>query len=111
FAFQGQYAAALHNTDGVYVAPAGYLGSAVTAQPAQPGETLQIYATGFGPTAPAVPAGQLVGSPAPLSDLTQLHVTIGGMPATVQFAGIVAPGLYQINAIVPQLPNGDQPIL
>jgi uncharacterized protein (TIGR03437 family) len=111
FTFQGQYAAALHNTDGVYVAPAGYLGSAVTAQPAQPGETLQIYATGFGPTAPAVPAGQLVGSPALLSDLTQLHVTIGGMPATVQFAGIVAPGLYQINAIVPQLPNGDQPIL
>ena len=111
FTFQGKYAAALHNTDGVYVAPAGYLGSAVASLPAQAGETLQIYATGFGPTAPAVPAGQLVESSAPLSDLTQLHVTIGGMPATVQFAGIVAPGLYQINVVVPQLSNGDQPIV
>ena len=111
FTFQAKYAAALHNTDGVYVAPAGYFGSAATSRPAQPGETLQIYATGFGPTTPAVPAGQLVGSPAPLSDLTQLHVTIGGVAATVQYAGIVAPGEYQINAIVPQVANGDQPIL
>jgi uncharacterized protein (TIGR03437 family) len=58
-----------------------------------------------------VPAGQLVGSAAPLADLTQLHVTIGGVTATVQFAGIVLPGEYQINVIVPQLPDGDQPIL
>ena len=62
FTFQAKYAAALHNTDGVYVAPAGCFGSAATSRPAQPGETLQIYATGFGPTTPAVPAGQLVGS-------------------------------------------------
>ena len=111
FTFQGKYASARHNTDGVYVAPAGYFGSSATSRPAQPGEALQIYATGFGPTTPAVPAGQLVSSPAPLSDLTQLHVTIGGVPATVQFAGISFPGEYQINVIVPQLPAGDQPIL
>ncbi len=101
FTFQAKYAAAVHNSDGVYVAPAGSFGSAVTSRPAQPGETLQIYATGFGPTTPAVPAGQLVGSAAPLSDLTQLQVTIGGVAATVQFAGIVAAGEYQINVIGP----------
>jgi len=111
FTFQTKYAAALHNSDGVYVASAGYFGGAATSLPAQPGEALQIYATGLGPTTPAVTAGQLVGSPAPLSDLTQLHVTIGGVPATVQFAGITSPGVYQINVIVPQLANGDQPIL
>lgn len=111
FTSQGKYAAALHNTDGVYVAPAGYFGSAATSRPAQPGESLQIYGTGFGPTTPTVPAGQLVISPAPLLDLTQLHLTVGGVPATVQFAGIVVPGEYQINVIVPQLPDGDQPIL
>ena len=111
FTFQTRYAAAVHNSDGVYVAPAGSFGSAVTSRPAQPGETLQIYATGFGPTTPAVPAGQLVGSAAPLSNLTQLKVTIGGVAATVQFAGIVAAGEYQINVMVPQVPNGDQPIL
>jgi len=111
FTFQAKYASARHNSDGVYVAPAGYLGSATTSRPAQPGETLQIYATGLGPTTPAVPAGQLVGSPAPLANLTQLVVTIGGVPATVEFAGLVAPGEYQINAVVPLLAAGDQPIV
>lgn len=111
FTFQAKYAAAVHNSDGVYVAPAGSFGSAATSRPAQPGETLQIYATGLGPTTPAVPAGQLVAKAAPLSDLTQLRVTIGGVAATVQFAGIVAAGEYQINVMVPQVPNGDQPIL
>lgn len=111
FSYDGKYPAAVHNSDGVYVAPAGYFGSAGTSRPARPGEALQVYATGFGPTTPAVPAGQLVGSPAPLSDLAQLRVTIGGVAATVQFAGIVTPGVYQINVFVPQLPDGDQPIL
>jgi uncharacterized protein (TIGR03437 family) len=111
FTVQGKYADALHNSDGVLVAPAGYFGSAITSRPAQPGEILQIYATGFGPTTPAVPAGQLVGSPAPLSDLTKLLVTIGGVTATVQYAGIVAPGEYQINAVVPQVVTGDETIV
>ena len=111
FTFQAKYASARHNSDGVYVAPAGYFGSGTTSRPAQPGETLQIYATGLGPTTPAVPAGQLVGSPAPLANLTQLVVTMGGVPATVEFAGIVAPGEYQINAVVPLLAAGDQPIV
>ena len=111
FPVQAKYAAARHNSDGVEVAPAGYLGSSVTSRPARPGETLQIYATGLGPTTPAVPAGQLVAAPAPLTNLTQLHVTIGGVAATVQYAGIVEPGVYQIDLLVPQLDDGDQPIL
>ena len=110
FTFLTKYAAAVHNADGVYVAPAGSF-SAATSRPAQPGESLQIYATGFGPTTPAVPASQLVGKAAPLSDLTQLRVTIGGVAAAVQFAGIVAAGEYQINVVVPAVPNGDQPLL
>jgi uncharacterized protein (TIGR03437 family) len=111
FTFQGKYAAARHNSDGVMVAPAGFLGSSVTSRPAQPGESIQIYATGLGPTTPTVPAGQLLVTAAPLSDITQLHVSIGGAAATVQYAGIVSPGEYQINAIVPQLVDGEQPIV
>jgi len=111
FTLLGKYAAARHNSDSVVVAPAGFLGSSVTSRPAQPGELIQIYATGLGPTTPTVPAGQLVATAAPLSDITQLHVTIGGAAATVQYAGIVWPGEYQINAVVPQLVDGDQPIL
>src|ERR1035438_2936059 len=93
------------------VAPIAYFGSTVASRPAVPGESLQIYATGLGPTTPAVPAGQLVAKPAPISNLSQLHVTIGGQTATVQYAGMVAVGEYQINAIVPPLQDGDQTII
>jgi uncharacterized protein (TIGR03437 family) len=110
FSFQAKYPAAVHS-DGVLVAPVGYFGSSTVSRPAQPGEILAIYGTGFGPTNPATPAGQIVSGAAPLSYLNQLQVTIGGVPATVQFAGIVAAGEYQLNVTVPQLANGDQPIL
>ena len=111
FIVGSKYAAARHNGDGVVVGPSGLLGNSVASRPAVPGEWLQVYATGLGPTTPAVTAGQMVAAPAPLSSLSQLHVTIGGAAATVQYAGIVAPGVYQINLVVPQLPDGDQPIV
>jgi uncharacterized protein (TIGR03437 family) len=37
-------------------------------------------------------------------------VHIGGVPATLQFAGLVSPGLFQFNVVVPQAPDGDQVI-
>jgi uncharacterized protein (TIGR03437 family) len=110
YTFQGQYAAAIHS-DGAYVAPAGYFGASTSSRPAQPGEILAIFGTGFGPTTPAVPAGQIVSGAALLSDLTQLRITVGGAPATVQFAGIVASGEYQLNITVPTVNDGDQPIV
>ena len=58
FAIGGRYAAAVH-TDGAYVAPSGFLGQAAASRPAKPGNTLMIFGTGFGPTTPAVPAGQV----------------------------------------------------
>ncbi|MEI9971730.1 MAG: hypothetical protein WDO73_06560 [Ignavibacteriota bacterium] len=33
--------------------------------------------------------------------------TIGGVPATVSFAGLVYPGEYQFNITVPAVPAGD----
>jgi uncharacterized protein (TIGR03437 family) len=109
FTFQGKYAAAVH-TDGAYAAPAGFFGGAVASRPAQPGEVLVIFGSGFGLTAPAVSAGQMVSGAAVLADPSQLHIRIGGVPVTVQFAGIVAPGEYQFNVVVPALPDGDQPV-
>jgi uncharacterized protein (TIGR03437 family) len=111
FMLTGGYAAAVHNTGGQIVAPAGALGGSITSSPAVPGEALQVYATGLGPTNPAVTPGQVVSKPAPLTDLTQLHVTVGGAPATVLYAGMVSAGLYQINVLIPQLDDGDQPIV
>jgi uncharacterized protein (TIGR03437 family) len=97
----GAYVAALH-ADYSLVGPPGL--------PAKPGETILLYATGFGPTTPPVPTGQLVTTPAPLPVLPSIK--IGGTPAAVEFGGLVSPGLYQFNVTVPtNLTTGDAPVL
>jgi len=40
-----------------------------------------------------------------------LSVRIGGMPATVEFAGLVGAGLYQFNVVVPNTFGGDQAVV
>jgi len=76
--------------------------------PAQPGESVVLYANGFGPTSLPVAAGSSVQG----GTLATLPVIqIGGMQATVQFAGLVSPGLYQLNVMVPpNAPGGDDAI-
>ena len=107
---QGNYVAAVH-LDGAYVAPVGYFGSAVASRPARPGEAIQLFGAGFGPTTPPIAAGQLVSAPAILTNLAQLSVQIGGANASVLWAGIVVAGEYQVNVIVPNVPDGDQPVV
>jgi uncharacterized protein (TIGR03437 family) len=34
-----------------------------------------------------------------------------GVVAKVVWAGLVAPGLYQLNVTVPEVPDGDQPVV
>lgn len=89
------------------VGPAGLIPGANFA-PAKPGETIELYGTGFGPTHPALPASQTVAKPAPL--VNSVTVTIGGEPAKVKFAGLVFPGEPLINVTLPaDLPDGDAP--
>lgn len=87
------------------------------ARPARPGEVIELYATGLGPTEPVYQAGEI----APLSTVRlrdSATVTIGGttLPAAdVQYAGL-APGaitgLYQINVRIPTTAtDGDVPIV
>jgi uncharacterized protein (TIGR03437 family) len=72
---------------------------------AKPNETVILYATGFGQTNPAITA-EYQGAGNPLPNLPT--VTIGGVPATVTFAGLSGAGLYQLNVVVPaSTPNGD----
>jgi uncharacterized protein (TIGR03437 family) len=106
------HAAAVHNGSsslpaGTLIAPAGEF-PGLTTEPAQPGENVSIFATGFGQ--PATPiANQLTGAGA-LPTLPS--ITIGGIPATVTFAGLVAPGEYQFNVVIPtNAPNGDLPLI
>jgi uncharacterized protein (TIGR03437 family) len=77
-------------------------------RPVRAGETLILYGVGFGPTIPGVPAGRPFYSAAPTS--SPVTVNIGGVNATVAFAGAVGAGLYQINVTVPVVPSGDQPV-
>jgi uncharacterized protein (TIGR03437 family) len=67
--------------------------------PAKAGEVILLFGTGFGPTNPAVSTAQLVTTAEPLANAVQ--VSIGGANADVKFAGLVEPGLYQINVAVP----------
>jgi uncharacterized protein (TIGR03437 family) len=80
----------------------------VQTQPVKPGDTILFFGTGFGSTTPIRTSGELVDQPAPLA--SSASVQIGGVPATVQFAGLVGPGLYQLNVVIPELPDGDQPL-
>jgi uncharacterized protein (TIGR03437 family) len=57
------------------------------------------------------------GAAAPLDSLentvAQTTATIGGVPAAVSFSGL-APGfvgLSQVNLLVPDLPEGEQPVI
>lgn len=96
---------AASNLDGSIVAPAGLFPG---SHPARPGDSVEIYLTGLGPTNPPIPAGQLVPAPAPI--VNPISVTVGGKPALVSFAGLVAPGLYQVNVAVPDVPDGDNQV-
>jgi uncharacterized protein (TIGR03437 family) len=100
----GLYVAASH-TNYTLVGKPNLLPGVVT-QPAAPGEIIQMYGTGFGPTSPLLPTSQLVSTAAALATLPQ--VTIGGVAASVEYAGLVGAGLYQLNVTVPaSLSSGD----
>ena len=99
----GPYVAAVH-LDGSLIGPAALYAGLTT--PAKPGETIVLFANGFGQTSPPVASGSVVQS-GTLSPLPVIQ--IGGVNATVQFAGLVASGEFQFNVVVPSsLADGDQ---
>ncbi len=98
------------NADGTLPIPPNVTIPGYVSKPAKPGDTLVIYAIGFGQTNPAVQTG--VASPStPLAQLSNVIVHFGprslfgtSVPQPASFAGL-SPGfvgLYQINVQVPQ---------
>jgi uncharacterized protein (TIGR03437 family) len=72
---------------------------------AQPGESITLYVNGLAPSQ----GGMLITAPVPYTD--PVSVTLGGRNAGVSFAGLVAPGLFQLNVQVPpDIATGDYPL-
>jgi uncharacterized protein (TIGR03437 family) len=78
------------------------------ANPAKVGDVVVVYCTGLGATNPAVRSGEAAPTSPLAKVVTPVTVTIGGQPATVQFAGLTPgyAGLYQVNV---QIPSGVTP--
>jgi uncharacterized protein (TIGR03437 family) len=99
------YVAATH-LNNTLVGPASlYPGSST---PARPGEQIALYAVGFG-----LPTNALVnGSASQSGSLPVLPVCqVGGAPAALAFAGLISPGLYQLNLTIPATAaNGDNAV-
>jgi len=106
----GIYLAALH-TDWAYVASSGQLAPNIPARPAAPGETIVFYGTGFGPTDPQAPAYHRFTGAAALSGTPPVRVQIGSIQAQVSFTGLIGNGLYQLNVVVPNVPDGDHEVV
>jgi uncharacterized protein (TIGR03437 family) len=110
FAVNGSpYVLAQHSADYSLVGPPSFSVPGYTFTPAKPGEIVLLYANGFGPTSTAVVSGSEMqeGTLSPLP-----VVTIGGVPAQVQFAGLVEDGLFQLNVTIPaNAPSGDNTLV
>lgn len=102
-----KYIASTH-ANGSLLGPASMSVPGYLFAPAQPNETVILYATGFG-----LPSTTLVdGSASQSGALPALPlILIGGATAKVEFAGVVSPGLYQFNVVVPAAAvNGDNAV-
>lgn len=98
-----QQGAILNASDNTFAAPVG----TSLGHPARPGDVVVIFASGLGPVTPALPSGVAAGAGGTTIPTLSSppSVTIGGIPATVQFAGL-APGfvgLYQVNVVIPSI--------
>lgn len=96
-----EFAPALYEVGGQALA-ANLNGTPVSSQPVTPGDTLVLYASGLGYVSPPGVDGN---NSLDLlrSAMTVPAVTIGGIPARVEFAGLSPQfvGVYQLNVVAP----------
>jgi uncharacterized protein (TIGR03437 family) len=82
------------------------------SNPAAPGSVVVVYATGGGVLSSPVADGEL---PTTLINVANTTLTVGGQPATIQFAGLAPDfaGVLQINAVLPAgvIPGSAVPIV
>jgi len=66
---------------------------------AKPGDSVELFAVGLGPTTPSVPPGQTFSGAA--STNSAVTLLINNVSVTPSFAGLSSAGLYQINVTIP----------
>jgi uncharacterized protein (TIGR03437 family) len=77
-------------------------------EPAKPGDAVVMFGTGFGPTDPAVPAGEAFEGAAALTNAVRIR--IGTVDAPLSSASLTGAGMYQFGVTIPDLPDGDYPV-
>lgn len=102
-----QYILANH-ADYSLLGPASLSAPGFSFAPARPGETVILYGVGFG-----LPSNMILNGSSSQSGRLPAPpvIQIGGVTATVAFAGVIGPGLYQLNVVVPTtVANGDNSV-
>jgi uncharacterized protein (TIGR03437 family) len=79
-------------------------GASPASRPARPGDLVQLYALGLGPTNPPFVTDRVMGVATVANPVT---VRFGEVAADVLGAALISPGLYQINLRVPNV-DGEQ---
>jgi uncharacterized protein (TIGR03437 family) len=105
---------AVNAVTGAFIGPPGLL-PGVTLAPGNPGDIVQAYGTGWGPTTPSFGLGVLPGAAGTLS--SPYSLTLGGAPipaSAILYAGIspCCAGLYQLDFTIPAgTPAGSLPLV
>jgi len=112
FQWPGNYAVATRQDYSLAVKNGTF--PSLTTTPAKPGDVIILWGTGFGPTSPPAPEGEVVPSSTTYNSANPVTVTVGTVSATV-YGAALAPGyagLYQIAIqIPPSMSNGDYAVI
>jgi uncharacterized protein (TIGR03437 family) len=111
FTFPGngkRYVSATLSSQGLYYGSPDLL-PGVNAKVAAPGDVVELWGTGFGPTQEPRPIGSIVTEPSETQ--SPVTVQIGSTQVAASYSGLVGAGLYQINVAVPDLPDGEYPVV
>jgi len=106
FTLAQEYVAAVR-ADGISIGPAGLI-DGVTTAPAKPGDQITLFGSGFGPTNPETPTGQILASPVDLAN--PVTILVDTRVVTVSSARLSSPGMYEFRITVPDLPDGDHSV-
>ena len=106
-----QYLAALFQ-DGVTFVGSPNLIPEAQFRPAAPWDTITAYGIGFGAVTPASAPGVVASGTSSIPDVLILGFFGSGWVGTT-YAGLApgSVGLYQFNFVVPNVPDGDYPIV